>query len=196
MTQQTHAKHILHESTDVPTGRLGIWWFLASEVVIFGGLICTYVLFRWRHPEWGAEAAHTISGAGAFNTFVLLTSSLTMVLAHAAVERNRLDQAARNLGFTLLGGCIFLVVKGFEYTHEILHGLVPARSLFWSFYYTLTGLHALHVVGGMVAITFVLFAVRKGRTPHRVEYVGIYWHFVDIVWIFLFPLLYLASRGG
>jgi heme/copper-type cytochrome/quinol oxidase subunit 3 len=181
------------EATEVPTGRLGIWWFLASEIVIFGGLIACYLLYRWRHPEWGAEAAHTINAAGALNTLVLLTSSLTMVLAHDAVEKRDLDRAARNLGFTLIGGLIFLCVKVFEYTHEIQGGYTPAKSLFWSFYYGMTGLHALHVIGGMVAIAWILLAVRKGRDAQRVEYVGIYWHFVDIVWIFLFPLLYLAS---
>jgi heme/copper-type cytochrome/quinol oxidase subunit 3 len=141
-----------HEPTGVPTGRLGIWWFMASEVVVFGGLISCYLLLRWRHPEWGAESAHTVNAAGAFNTLVLLTSSLTMVLAHKAVEDGRLQRAAR-----------------------------------------MTGLHALHVIGGMVAIFVIWLAVRAGREPQRVEYVGIYWHFVDIVWIFLFPLLYLSS---
>ena len=192
MSEYTRPAHILNESTEVPTGRLGIWWFLASEVVIFGGLICCYILLRWRHPEWGPESHHTMNAAGAFNTLVLLTSSLTVVLAHAAVVENRLKDAARLLSFTLLGGLIFLCVKAVEYTHEITEGFVPARSMFWSFYYTMTGLHALHVIGGMVAIFIVMLAVRKGRTPQRVEYVGIYWHFVDVVWIFLFPLLYLT----
>ena len=186
-------EHLEHEETGVPTGRLGLWWFLASEVVIFGGLISVYLLFRWRHPEWGQEAGHTVNAAGALNTFVLLTSSLTMVLAHAAVESENLKRAARCLALTLLGGAIFMCVKTYEYAHEIAGGYVPAKSLFWSFYYTMTGLHALHVIGGMVAIFIVLLAVRRGHHPQRVEYVGIYWHFVDIVWIFLFPLLYLAS---
>jgi len=181
------------ESTEVPTGRLGIWWFLASEIVIFGGLICVYLLYRWRHGDWSAEAVNTINAAGAINTAVLLTSSLTMVLAHAAVESRDLKRAVRNLGFTLLGGCIFLVIKTIEYTHEIHEGFLPSRSLFWSFYYGLTGLHALHVIGGMIAILVVLLAARAGRDVQRIEYVGIYWHFVDLVWIFLFPLLYLAS---
>jgi heme/copper-type cytochrome/quinol oxidase subunit 3 len=161
--------------------------------VIFGGLIACYVLFRWRHPEWGAEAVHTVNAAGAFNTLVLLTSSLSMVMAHAAVSRGDRARAARNLGLTLLGGLVFLGVKIYEYSHEIHAGFVPSKSLFWSFYYAMTGLHALHVIGGMVAIFVIMLAVRKGRDPQRVEYVGIYWHFVDVVWIFLFPLLYLAS---
>jgi heme/copper-type cytochrome/quinol oxidase subunit 3 len=189
----TAAKSGFREATEVPTGRLGIWWFLASEIVIFGGLIACYLLFRWRHPEWGAHAHHTVNAAGAFNTMVLLTSSLTVVLAHAAVTRGDLQTAARNLGYTLLGGGIFLVVKAYEYTHEIQSGFTPVTNLFWSFYYGMTGLHALHVFGGMVAMTIVLFAVRKGRDAQRVEYVGMYWHFVDVVWIFLFPLLYLTS---
>ncbi len=181
------------EATEVPTGRLGVWWFLASEVVIFGGLITTYILLRWRHPGWGAEAEHTLNAAGAFNTLVLLSSSLTVVLAHEAVARGDLPGAARQLGVTLLGGLVFLCVKAFEYAHEIAEGFTPFTSLFWSYYYGMTGLHALHVIGGMIAIAVVALAVRRGRHPQRVEYVGIYWHFVDVVWIFLFPLLYLAS---
>jgi heme/copper-type cytochrome/quinol oxidase subunit 3 len=181
------------EATEVPTGRLGIWWFLASEIVIFGGLITSYVLLRWRHPGWGAEAEHTLNAAGALNTLVLLSSSLTVVLAHEAVGRGDHSRAARHLGVTLLGGLVFLCVKTYEYTHEITEGFTPLTSLFWSYYYGMTGLHALHVVGGMIAIAVVALAVRHGRHPQRVEYVGIYWHFVDVVWIFLFPLLYLAS---
>jgi heme/copper-type cytochrome/quinol oxidase subunit 3 len=189
----TAAESGFREATEVPTGRLGMWWFLASELVIFGGLITTYLLFRWRHPEWGAEAAHTINAAGAFNTLVLLTSSLTMVLAHAAAERGDFSRAARNLGFTFIGGIVFLIVKVYEYTHEIQEGFTPLTNLFWSFYYGMTGLHALHVVGGMVAMMVIRAAVAKGRDPQRVEFVGLYWHFVDIVWIFLFPILYLSS---
>jgi heme/copper-type cytochrome/quinol oxidase subunit 3 len=184
---------ITYEGTGIPAGQLAIWWFLASEIVIFGGLICCYLLFRWRHPEWGAEAHHTINAAGAFNTLVLLTSSLTVVLAHQAAVLGNAMKAARMLGLTLIGGAIFVCVKIYEYSHEIHAGMLPSRSLFWSFYYSMTGLHALHVVGGMVAMAIVMMAARKGQHLQRVEYVGIYWHFVDVVWIFLFPLLYLAS---
>ncbi len=180
-------------ATGVPTGRLGIWWFLASEIVIFGGLIVTYVLFHLRHPEWTQDARHTISAAGAFNTVVLLTSSLTMVLAHAAVARGMLVRAGRYLSLTSSLGGIFMIVKAFEYGHEIAEGFTPVKGLFWSFYYAMTGLHALHVLGGIVAINVIGAMMRAGKNVHRVEYVGIYWHFVDIVWIFLFPLLYLTS---
>jgi heme/copper-type cytochrome/quinol oxidase subunit 3 len=182
-------------ATSVPTGRLGIWWFLASEIVIFGGLVTCYVLFRLRHPEWGALAAHTLTPAGAVNTFVLLTSSLSVVLAHDAASRGNHRLASQALMQTLFAGAVFMGIKAFEYGHEIAQGFTPNADLFWSFYYAMTGLHALHVLGGMVAIYALRRSVARGEHLRRVEYVGIYWHFVDIVWIFLFPLLYLASRG-
>lgn len=181
------------ENVGIPTGRLAMWWFLASEIVIFGGLICIFLLMRWRHSEWSAEAAHTLSAAGAINTFVLLTSSLSAVLAHDAVEKGALQKAARYLGYTLIGGVAFLGIKSYEYAHEIGAGLVPSKSMFWSFYYLMTGLHAVHVIAGMIAIFVVMLGVRKNQNPQRVELVGIYWHFVDVVWIFLFPLLYLSA---
>jgi len=180
-------------STGIPTGRVAIWWFLASEIAIFGGLIACYVLYRVHHPAWNEEAHHTATAIGAVNTVVLLTSSLSAVLAEAASHRGDYRRASSLLGFTVLGGLAFLGIKAFEYSREIAHGFVPARSLFWSFYYLMTGLHALHVVAGMIALGAVSVAVRRGEHPARVEYVAIYWHFVDVVWIFLFPLLYLAS---
>jgi len=191
------APHVDEEraATSVPTGRLGIWWFLASEIVIFGGLITCYVLFRIRHPEWGKLAAHTLTPAGAVNTFVLLTSSLCMVLAHEAVSRGNLRLASQAMMQTIFCGFVFMGIKAFEYGHEVAQGFTPVAGLFWSFYYAMTGLHALHVLGGMFAILAVRKAVARGQHVRRVEIVGIYWHFVDIVWIFLFPLLYLASRG-
>ncbi len=180
-------------ATGIPTGRLAMWWVLGSEIVIFGGLLSTYVMLRLQHEHWAAEASHTLTLAGGFNTFVLLTSSLFAVLAHQAAEQGDGAKAARNLWVTIGGGLIFLIVKGFEYTDEITHGLTIYRDVFWAYYYTATGLHGLHVVAGMVAMGIVASAARRGRNLHRVEYVGIYWHFVDAVWIFLFPLLYIAK---
>jgi heme/copper-type cytochrome/quinol oxidase subunit 3 len=182
-----------YASTSVPTGRLAIWWFLASEIAIFGGALACYVLYRMGHPEWGAEAAHTLTSAGAINTVVLLSSSLSAVLAHSAAGRGDSKRAARMLWLTVLGGVCFLGIKAFEYTHEIGAGLTPVTGLFWSFYYLLTGLHALHVVGGMVAIAIVARRAARGQNLHWVENAALYWHFVDVVWIFLFPLLYIAS---
>jgi heme/copper-type cytochrome/quinol oxidase subunit 3 len=177
----------------IPTSRLAMWWFLASEVAIFGGLIATYLLYRGHHTEWSKEAAHTISAAGAFNTMVLLSSSLTIVLAHKATSEEDHAKAFKLILATVGLGLVFLAVKTFEYSHEIAAGYTPARSLFWSFYYLMTGLHAGHVIAGMIALTVVGSAARRGEYVHRVEYVGMYWHLVDIVWIFLFPLLYLTS---
>jgi heme/copper-type cytochrome/quinol oxidase subunit 3 len=172
---------------------MGMWWFLASEVIIFGGLVVTYVLNRMAHPEWSEHAAHTVNWAGAANTVVLLTSSLAVVMAHRAAHDGEHAKAAKLLGVTLLLGLVFLGIKSFEYMHEIDAGYTPMTNLFWSFYFLMTGLHALHVIAGMVAMVFIALALRKGENPQRAEYVGMYWHLVDIVWIFLFPLLYLAS---
>ena len=180
-------------STDVPHGRMAMWWFLGSEVVIFGGLIVTYIMFRQAHPEWAEYAAHTMRWAGATNTMVLLTSSFTVVLAHQAAHEGNHKKAANLLFVTLLFAFAFLGLKSYEYSHEIAAGFTPVTNVFWSFYFFMTALHGLHVIAGMVAIFIVALAVRRGENPQRVEYVGMYWHLVDIVWIFLFPLLYLAS---
>ncbi len=179
--------------TGIPTGRLGVWWILVSEIVIFGGILVSYLMHRLGHPEWADEALHTNVYAGAFNTFVLLTSSLSAVLAHQAAEQKNGPKAAKLLMLTVLGGAVFLAVKSFEWHHEIVHGYTIFKSGFWSFYYILTGLHALHVIGGMTAIAVVAWKTPSQKSPEWVENVGLYWHLVDVIWIFLFPLLYLAS---
>ncbi len=179
--------------TGLPTGRLAIWWVVVSEIVIFGGLIACYVMFRLRHPEWGEYASHTSTPAGALNTFVLLTSSLSIVLAHQAAAAGNLVKSFRYIWCTIGGGGIFLLVKSYEWTTEISHGYTLFANNFWSFYYTATGLHGLHVIAGMVIMAIISIGVRKGEHLPRVEYIGIYWHFVDIVWLFLFPLFYIAK---
>ena len=178
---------------DVPTGRLGVWWVLASEIVIFGGLLGAYIMHRIGHPSWADQAIHTNIWAGGFNTFVLLSSSLSAVLAHQAAERGDGRRAANLLLVTVGGGGVFLIVKAFEWTHEIQAGFTITSNLFWSFYYTAAGLHAMHVIAGMMVMLIVSAAARRHEHLHRVENIGIYWHFVDIVWIFLFPLLYIAK---
>ena len=180
-------------ATGIPTARLAVWWVLASEIVIFGGLIGSYVMLRLRHPHWAEEAAHTNTIAGAINTFILLTSSLAAVLAHQAAEEHDGPKAARYLGGTILGGFLFLCVKSFEWTNEIHHGFTIFRDVFWSYYYVACGLHGLHVIAGMVIMGIIAADARRGRNLHRVELIGIYWHFVDAVWIFLFPLFYIAK---
>lgn len=179
-------------STGIPTGRLAVWWVLASEIVIFGGLLASYVMFRLHHPHWHEEASHTNAWAGGFNTVVLLTSSLCAVFAHQAAVRGDGARAARLLWATIGGAAIFLLVKAYEWTTEISHGFTLFRDTFWSFYYTATGLHGLHVIAGMVLMAFIAAGARRGENLHRVELIGTYWHFVDAVWIFLFPLFYIA----
>ncbi len=177
----------------IPTGRLAIWWVVGSEIVIFGGLLASYVLHRLGNPEWAGYAAHTNVWLGGTNTFVLLTSSLSAVLAHKAAEEGDGKKAAKLLYFTCLGAAAFVCIKGYEWTTEIKAGFTITSNTFWSFYYTAAGLHALHVIAGGIIMLIVAESAKRNEELHRVEVIGIYWHFVDIVWIFLFPLLYIAK---
>jgi heme/copper-type cytochrome/quinol oxidase subunit 3 len=178
----------------ITTGRLAVWWVLASEIVIFGGILASYIMHRLAHDSFAEQAAHTNVWIGLFNTFVLLTSSLSAVLAHKAAEvDNDGPKAAKLLMGAMAGGVIFLLVKAVEWTLEITHGFTISSSNFWAFYYTAAGVHASHVIAGVIIMAFVAADAMKNRELHRVELIGIYWHFVDIVWIFLFPLLYIAK---
>jgi heme/copper-type cytochrome/quinol oxidase subunit 3 len=178
----------------IPAGKVGVWWFLASEIMLFGGLIASYIVFRLGGSGWHEASAHVSVTLGAVNTLILLTSSLTVVQAFAAAERENAPALRLFLGLTILGGLAFLGIKAIEYTTEIRAGFTPGAGIFWSFYYTMTGLHALHVLAGIV-LNAILFLAARVRTPRRVELAGLYWHFVDVVWIFLFPLLYLSGGG-
>lgn len=202
MSEATVSSYLRVPVKSVPQGRLGLWILIAGELVIFGGLIACYLLYRFRFPEWGAQAEHTNVFFGALNTFVLLFSSFAIVKAHEAA--NRLDRGKMTLWMliTIVCALLFIVNKSIEYSHEISAGFTLTSpkllaagnhtgSLFWSFYYAMTGLHALHVLVGMIALTIILIDARKGNNLHRVELGGLYWHMVDIIWIFLFPLLYL-----
>ena len=179
--------------TGIPTGKLAVWWILGSEIVIFGGVLASYLLLRLKFDHWAVQAAHTSTFAGALNTFVLLTSSLFAVLAHNAVERGKPKQAFIFLWLTIGGALQFLVIKSIEWGNEIAHGYTISAHPFWSFYYTAAGIHALHVIAGALIMAIISFDVLRGKNLQRVELIGIYWHFVDIVWIFLFPLLYIAK---
>jgi heme/copper-type cytochrome/quinol oxidase subunit 3 len=181
----------LRETVSGP--KLAVWWFLASEVMVFGGLIASYLVFRLGGAGWADASHHLSAPLAALNTLVLLTSSYTVVRAFVAAERGDVRALRLNLGVTVLGGLVFLGIKAVEYTTEIRAGFTPASGIFWSFYYTMTGLHGLHVLGGVVLNVVVLAgAAASLKRPHRVELAGLYWHFVDLVWIFLFPLLYLS----
>lgn len=175
------------------TAKLAVWWLLASEIVIFGGVLASYIMHRIGHPEWANYASHTNAYFGGTNTFVLLTSSLTAVLAHREAQLKNGPRAAMYLMFTVLGGLMFLVIKSVEWTGEISHGYTISANPFWSFYYTAAGIHGLHVIVGMTLMVWVANSARNNEELHRVELVGLYWHFVDLVWIFLFPLLYIAK---
>ena len=185
-----------HDSaTGIPSNKLGLWVFLASEVMFFTGLIAAYIVLRMSNPAWPGPEGHLSVPIGTANTFVLICSSMTMVMAHAKLQANRLAAGAGYLLATVLLGCAFLVVKGYEYSLKFSHGLFPSTNIFWSCYFMLTGFHALHVLGGIITNLWLFsLAARKRLGPPKaylVELAGLYWHFVDIVWIFLFPLLYL-----
>ena len=180
---------------ETPVGKNGTWWFLASEIPIFGGLIAAYIVMRLGSTGWGEASSHLNFNVALINTFLLLTSSMTIVMAHGAVQESNYKLVANFLGLTILLGLGFLGMKAIEYTTEIGHGFLPSSGIFWSFYYGMTGLHALHVLAGVIVNLVLWIQAAKGtlvRNGHRVELAGLYWHFVDIVWIFLFPLLYLA----
>lgn len=180
-------------TTGISTAKLGVYWVIGSEIVIFGGLLAAYVMFRLKHGSWSHEAVHTNIIAGSINTFVLLTSSLFAVLAHQAAEKKDTAKAYKFIWYTIFGALAFLVIKSIEWTGEIQHGLTIHKSLFWAFYYTAAGIHAFHVICGAIIMAFIAADVKKGKDLQRVEAIGLYWHFVDIVWIFLFPLLYIAK---
>jgi heme/copper-type cytochrome/quinol oxidase subunit 3 len=180
-------------ATGVPTAKLAVWWLLASEIVIFGGLLVSYIMHRLAHGEWADHAAHTNVYLGTTNTLVLLTSSLSAVLAHKAAEEGDGPKAAKLLYCTMVGALLFLIIKAYEWTTEIQAGFTITANTFWSFYYTAAGIHASHVIAGAIIMAIVAKDAKKNLELHRVELIGIYWHFVDIVWIFLFPLLYIAK---
>ena len=192
----------------MPKGRLAMWLLIAGEVAIFGGLIMSYILYRMKSGDaWGAQTTHTVVWAGALNTMVLLTSSYFIVEAHAAAAKKDLVNMKKFMTWTLLLGFVFLGVKSYEYSMKFSHHITftspelqvagtasAIGSVYWSFYFLMTGLHAFHVIVGMIAIAVVMVKCAKtGENLHRVELAGLYWHMVDIIWIFLFPLLYLAK---
>jgi heme/copper-type cytochrome/quinol oxidase subunit 3 len=183
--------------TGVTNAKLGIWLFLASEVMLFGALFSAYVVLRVGAPTWPV-GADILSVPMAFtNTVFLITSSVTMVMAWAGAASNNRGKFNLYMTLTLLFSLAFLVVKYFEYTGKFNAGLFPKTSTFLAIYFTMTGLHVIHVIGGIVVNAYLLGPGSKmwdtdhTRFTGRIECAGLYWHFVDLVWIFLFPVLYL-----
>ena len=181
--------------TGLTNGKLGIWLFLASEVMLFGALFSTYIILRTGAPEWPHGELNIMLGA--VNTVILITSSVTMVMAWATLKLKDFAKHRLYLIATFLLAGVFLVNKYFEYKDHFDKGETPAHSTFTAIYFTLTGLHGLHIIGGMVVMLYLLGPGAKlwknnsDQFTNRIEYTGLYWHFVDLVWIFLFPILYL-----
>jgi len=181
--------------TGLTNGKLGIWLFLASEVMLFGALFSTYIILRSGAPEWPHGELNVVLGA--INTVILISSSVTMVMAWATLKLKDWAKHRLYLIATFVLAGIFLVNKYFEYKDHFDKGETPAHSTFTAIYFTLTGLHGLHILGGMVVMLYFLGPGTKlwkknpDQFTNRIEYTGLYWHFVDLVWIFLFPILYL-----
>jgi cytochrome c oxidase subunit 3 len=192
---------------------LGMWVFLVTEVLFFGGLFLVYTVYRSLYPQAFAAASHElVVWAGTLNTGVLITSSLTMALAVNASQAGERRLLMLFIAITMVLGCVFLGVKAFEYYTEFMEHHVPGAGfefeaeyfrqaqIFYSLYFVMTGLHALHMIIGLGVMAVMLWWSYSGIITRQyyspIEIAGLYWHFVDIVWIFLFPLLYLLGRHG
>lgn len=196
----------IRPDTGVNNAKIGIWLFLASEVMLFGGLFSSYIFLRIGVPDWPGmihgEMYHRAQEIlsiplATLNTLVLIGSSVTMVMAWASLKLNDFKKYKLYMGATIGLACVFLVVKAFEYGEKFSHDLLPSESNFLAIYFTLTGLHALHVIGGIVVNGYFwgpgakMWKTQPERFTNRIEVAGLYWHFVDLVWIFLFPTIYL-----
>jgi heme/copper-type cytochrome/quinol oxidase subunit 3 len=176
--------------------KLGMWIFLGSEVMFFTALIGTYVILRFAHPDsWKPPGQVLNIPVTAVNTFLLICSSVTMVKAFAAVQDGFLRQLRLWLVATCMIGATFVGVQVYEYTHLIEKGFVPSEGLYGSTFYTMTGFHGFHVTMGVICMIYVTLKAFRGKytqADHRgVEVIGLYWHFVDLVWIILFTIVYL-----
>ena len=183
--------------TGLYNGKLGVWLFLASEVMLFGGLFSAYIFLRTGVESWPLGTEYLDVPLATLNTLFLITSSVTMVMSWASLKLNDFKKFKLYSGVTLFLALAFLVVKYFEYTHKFHVGYLPSTNNFLGIYFTMTGLHVLHIIGGMIVIFYYwmpgakMWEVDPERFTNRIEIVGLYWHFVDLVWIFLFPVLYL-----
>jgi len=188
---------------------LGLWTFIATEILFFGGLFLAYTVYRhFYFNAFAIGSRHTDVFYGTLNSVILLTSSLTMALAVQAAKENRKNVIAPLVLATIFLGLAFLTVKGFEYHKDITDHLVPGANfdptlplqsqIFFWFYWTMTALHGVHIFIGLGILTVMTLLARRGKfsgnyhTP--LELAGLYWHFVDIIWLFLYPLLYLVQR--
>ena len=210
------SKHLHFQFQDLEQQRLsatlGMWIFLATEVLFFGALFTGYLVFRTLYPvQWMEGSRETLFAIGTTNTAILICSSLTMALAVHAAQMGKAKQIAMFMGFTLLLATTFLGLKGYEYYTEYLEHHVPGASfsfptsadphhvmIFYSFYFIMTGLHAIHITAGMLVGACIAFRAWRGHYTAEyhvtVDNFGLYWHFVDVIWIFLYPLIYLVAQ--
>ena len=201
-----HFESALHEAD---ASKLGLWIFLCTEILMFGGLFVAYAIYHNQYADLFLEGSKFLDWKlGALNTVVLLASSFTMALSIYYVQVNKLKMSTLCLWITFLCGLIFMGVKYIEYSHKIHEGLLPGKffsykeasqnlGFYFSFYYSMTGLHGSHVLAGMAFIFWLIVRSHKGHfKPGYVlplECVGLFWHLVDLIWIYLFPLLYLVE---
>lgn len=182
-------------ATGIPHDKVGMWVFLCSEIMFFTGLIGSYIVLRFASPVWPHPGNTLNIWLTALNTFILICSSVTMVQALASVRDGDIRKLKLFLSLTLLFGAIFLSIQAYEYRHLLHKGFNPHASLFGSVFYTTTGFHGFHVFCGVICMAFVTGKAFLGKyTPahHQgVETIGLYWHFVDLVWIILFTIIYL-----
>ncbi len=208
MNEPTQTAPVAAQHRDYVGAKLGMWIFVFTELVLFGGLFIAYGVYREMHPVDFHQASGELNvKLGVTNTLVLLTSSLTMVLSITAIRLRRRAQSMLFLASTMVLGCVFLVNKFFEWSAKIHHGIYPGSEhlmarppgerLFFGLYYGMTGLHGLHVTVGVVIMAFMLALLARDRIRHddfiKLENAGLYWHLVDVIWIFLLPLFYLAA---
>lgn len=209
--QHHHAHHFDSAEHEYQSSKFGTWLFLCTEIVMFGGLFVGYAIYHHKYPHLFKAGSHFLDWRmGALNTVVLLISSFTMALSIYYAQTNQKAKTLVNLYITLICAGIFMVVKYIEYTHKIHEGLLPGHlfhytgeglvanlPLYFSFYFCMTGLHGSHVLVGMGLIIWLIRRTHRGEfgpnyyTP--LECVGLFWHLVDLIWIYLFPLLYLVG---
>lgn len=209
--------HFQHHFTTMEqqndTAKIGMWLFLVTEVLLFGGLFVGFGLMQGRYPREFVEAhTHLVRWQGSLNTIVLLFSSFTMVMAVDSAKKNRPTKTVWYLAVTIVCACVFLFIKYLEYSHKFEEGWFPGKyyrgegdlipgsrgyGTFFAFYFMMTGLHGIHIVVGIVLLSWILMRARRGEFSNAyytpVDLVGLYWHLVDMIWIYLFPLYYLIQ---
>jgi len=190
--------HPMDPEVEYSSSKLGMWLFLGTEIMLFGGLFAAYAIFRAKYPEMFLEQHQELNREmGAVNTCILIFSSLTMATAVTAVQKGRKMMAGIFILITIICGLGFGVVKYFEYGAKFSHHIYPDTSIFFSLYFMMTGLHMLHVFIGLVVLGVIMVLTFKGKFNEKystpVELGGLYWHLVDLIWIYLFPLLYLVG---